>query len=165
MEEITDSCPFKPEAGPFMKIQNQKMTEKGINSLKKLASPKFKIPEKKAEELEFEKAKKECTFKPNVLKSKATNSSQSKRPSFKFRKESKENQNIQNIQNNQKSNKLTKKPKEKEKEKIPLVIDVKLKEGQKEKIVIQKHSDLSEILKSFVSKHRIFFSFYLIKLL
>ena len=80
MEEITGSCTFKPEKISKNYQSNIINMEKGSLFLKKLASPKIRLPEKNPEQVEYEKSKKECTFKPNILKSRASNSSKSKAP-------------------------------------------------------------------------------------
>ena len=159
IEQIAGSCSFKPEI--IAKNENSNKDKDfggGTQTLKKLSSPKFKIPQRIADDREFEKVKKECTFKPNVLRSKATNSSKSKKPSFLINnksREGKENKENKNNQNNF-TEKGKKDGKSLGKDKECLVIDVKLKEGIKEKIMVPKNSDLSEILKGFVSKHGIF---------
>ena len=132
MEEMLESCKFKPEKISKNKEPKISKNTKKPNILKKLASPKFKIPERKLEDIEFEKNRKECTFKPNILVSKASNSSKSKKPLI-MRKASKENKDI-NV-------------------KEVLVIDVKLNESRKEKILIYNDSDLNRIVEDFVRKH------------
>ena len=155
IEQIAGSCSFKPESLAKNENSNKDKDFGGTLTLKKLSSPKFKIPQRIADEKEFEKVKKECTFKPNVLKSKATNSSKSKKPSFlrnNKSREGKENKENQNNQDNLPA-KGKKDGKSLGKDRECLLIDVKLKEGIKEKILVPKNSDLSEILRGFVLKH------------
>ncbi len=137
MEKIEENCLFRPEK---ISRKNLKFKPKSGVLLNKLSSPKTRFSEKNTEEIEFEKYRKECTFKPNILVSKASNSSKSRKP-LKNTKENKENY-------------------DKNQKKEVLLIDVKLKEGKLEKILVYKDSDVKALVSDFVVKHRKFPLFF-----
>lgn len=156
MEEITGNCTFKPEKISKACQPNMINFEKGSLFLKKLASPKIRLPEKNPEQLEYEKSRKECTFKPNILKSRASNSSKSKAPRNLLVKKRDFIENKENLPNE--NNKTQKKRKTSFKKEI-IEIDVKLNAIKKEKICIHRTSNLKKIVGDFSLKHS---KFYLI---
>lgn len=154
MEEITGSCTFKPEKISKNYQSNIINMEKGSLFLKKLASPKIRLPEKNPEQVEYEKSKKECTFKPNILKSRASNSSKSKAPNNIKNAFMRKKDFIENKENLlSKSNKMQSQGKASFKKEI-IEIDVKLNAVKKEKICIHRDSNLKKIVSEFALKHR-----------
>lgn len=135
LEDITEKCTFNPNSFSKNPLKRNSIEKTGF--IKNLACPKVKIPERNPDDIDYEKAKKEFTFKPNILLSKASNSSKTKTKTIKKDK---------NKINNE--------------ERGVFMIDIKLNEDKREKIWVLKDTNLTELITSFTSKHGFFYNFF-----